>query len=82
MATFLRKYGLLTAFGLVLAVSLAAAETPSSAQFHGRVLSPDGSGLPGARVTIREVNTGRSIEVMTGASGDLSAPPGLPAGSL
>ena len=62
-----RKRGSIFIIGLVLAVSLAGAEAPSLAQFHGRVLSPDGSGLPGARVTIREVNTGRSIEVMTGA---------------
>jgi len=75
----LRKRSFWVIFGLVSAVSLAAAETPSSAQFHGRVLSPDGSGLPGARVSIRDVNTGRTIEVMTGAQGIYRAS-GLAAG--
>jgi iron complex outermembrane receptor protein len=57
--------------GLVLAVSfsLAAADPLPPAQFHGRVVSPDGSGLPGAKVSIREVNTGRTVEVIAGAMG-------------
>ena len=64
----LGKRGFAIFLGLVLAVLLAA-ETPSPAQFHGRVASPDGSGIPGAKVSIREVNTGRTVEVMSGVLG-------------
>jgi iron complex outermembrane recepter protein len=56
-------------FALILVVPLAGAESSSPAQFHGRVLSPDGSGIPGAKVVIHEVNTGLTIEVMAGVQG-------------
>jgi hypothetical protein len=65
----LKKHFFLIAVGMFLSVSMAGAESPSPAQFHGRVLSPDGSGIPGAKVMIREVNTGLTIEVMAGVLG-------------
>jgi iron complex outermembrane receptor protein len=51
-----------------------------SAQLRGRVCSPDGCGIQGVTLTIRETATGHETRVVTGLSGTYSGG-GLPAGT-
>ena len=51
-----------------------------SAQLRGRVCSPDGCGIQGVTLTIRETATGHETRVVTGLSGTYSEG-GLPAGT-
>ncbi len=51
-----------------------------SAQLRGRVCSPDGCGIQGVTLTIRETATGHETRVVTGLSGTYSGE-GLPAGT-
>ncbi len=68
--------------GLSTAVMLpepAAAQQITSA-IEGRVVAEDGSGLPGAVVTIRDERTGQERTMMTGSDGRFRAPNLLPGG--
>jgi iron complex outermembrane receptor protein len=42
---------------------------PQTGEITGLISAPDGSGLPGARITVRRVNDGRTFEVIAGGRG-------------
>ena len=72
--------------GFVLAVlvgfiwAAGAGFAADNAQLRGRVCSPDGCGIQGATLTIRETASGHETRVVTGLSGTYSGG-GLPAGA-
>jgi hypothetical protein len=66
---------------LFVSAALLAAALPSFAQFaqtSGRVTDPSASVVPGAKVTIRNVDTGVVTETVTNEDGYFAAPPVAP----
>lgn len=61
--------------------TVAVAQTPDTAALHGTVVGPDGKPLPGAAITIEDLNRHVIRTVHTDAKGNFAAqdlPPGTP----
>jgi iron complex outermembrane receptor protein len=63
-----------------IAVMAGSATAEDGAQLSGRVCSPDGCGVQGVAVSLREATSGRTVRVMTGLAGSYRAA-GLPPGT-
>ena len=59
---------------LAMATAVAAQETINQATISGRVLDPQGAAVPGALVTVRQTDTGVTIEASTDANGRFRFP--------
>ena len=59
---------------LAIATAVAAQETINQGTISGRVLDPQGAAIPGALVTVRQSDTGVTIEAGTDANGRFRFP--------
>ena len=75
------RFGVLACLLLAGALSAAAAPLPAeTAQIAGRVCSPDGCGIQGVTLTIRDTATGRTNRLTSGLAGTFRGA-GLPPGT-
>lgn len=68
-----RRFEGLVLLGFVLIGLMLSAQTLSTGSLQGTITDPSGAVVPGARVTITNVSTGRSVDVVANSSGSYNS---------
>ena len=73
-----RRFQVLVLFGFVLTGLLLSAQTLSTGSLQGTITDPSGALVPGAKITITNAATGRSLNVIGNSSGSYNSGPLTP----